>query len=71
MSTPHQLWQGRVDTHIGRLRDATWVHGREWHDLAGVAPHIYEEMRQLFDVFADSPPGVSFGPPVGERERNR
>ena len=71
MSTPHQLWQGRVDTHIGRLRDATWVHGREWHELAGVAPHIYEEMRRLFDVYADASSGASFGPPVDNGSSTR
>ena len=60
-----------MDTHIGRLRDATWQHGREWHDLAAAAPHIYEEMRLLFDVFADAPSGASFGPPVDKGQSNR
>ena len=71
MSTPHQLWQGRVDTHIGRLRDATWQHGREWHELATAAPHIYDEMRSLFDVYAEAPSSASSGPPVDNGSSTR
>jgi hypothetical protein len=62
MSTAHQLWQGRVHTHIGRLRDATWHHSPEWHALATVSPAIHDEIRRLLDAYADAPEGPRTAP---------
>ncbi len=62
MSSPYDLWRGRLHTHVGRLQDWTWTNGREWDELATQHPTLHDEIRRLLDVYGDPPKGQTFAP---------